>query len=322
VPGDPFKRIAWKASARRGRLLVREMEREERDVVWLVVDASVELWAGVPGEAPLDEVVEHVGALAAGLLRGGDRVGLVVYASRLRSWISPGQGAAHGALIGAALASAASCIDADRCELDEMQVASRVLEHARPLDPKGLADGPRRDLDALARRASELRSRAPFAPRVPFANTPREQTLRHYLSAFGIEVPPRREGERDKADLCLAQVFDRLLTEKPRASVVHVWAPPPSSPHSAARPLTLLARRRIEVRWTVPQLDAGVGSSPDPRGPLAEAIDDAVRARANAAQLRGERILRKMRVHLVRRAPPLHVAAHGMSAALPRNGQT
>ena len=43
VAGDPFKRIAWKASARRGQLLVREMEREERDVAWLVLDASVEL---------------------------------------------------------------------------------------------------------------------------------------------------------------------------------------------------------------------------------------------------------------------------------------
>jgi uncharacterized protein (DUF58 family) len=29
VPGDPFKRIAWKASARRGRLLVRDMDRDE-----------------------------------------------------------------------------------------------------------------------------------------------------------------------------------------------------------------------------------------------------------------------------------------------------
>ncbi|HEX4514467.1 MAG TPA: DUF58 domain-containing protein, partial [Polyangiaceae bacterium] len=43
VPGDSFKRIAWKASARRGRLVVREMERDQRDVVWLVMDASVEL---------------------------------------------------------------------------------------------------------------------------------------------------------------------------------------------------------------------------------------------------------------------------------------
>jgi uncharacterized protein (DUF58 family) len=30
VSGDPFKRIAWKASARRGRLMVRELERGSR----------------------------------------------------------------------------------------------------------------------------------------------------------------------------------------------------------------------------------------------------------------------------------------------------
>ena len=40
VSGDPFKRIAWKASARRGRLMVREFEREDRDIVWLILDAS------------------------------------------------------------------------------------------------------------------------------------------------------------------------------------------------------------------------------------------------------------------------------------------
>ncbi len=32
-PGDPFRRIAWKASAKRGQLMVRDFEREERDVV-------------------------------------------------------------------------------------------------------------------------------------------------------------------------------------------------------------------------------------------------------------------------------------------------
>ncbi len=304
VAGDPFKRIAWKASARRGRLLVREMEREERDVVWLVLDASVELWAGEPGQAPLDGAIEHVGGLAAGLLRRGDRVGLVVYASRLRSWIPPGTGAAHGALIGAALASAASYIDADRSELDESQVAARVLEHARPLDPKGLADHARRDLDALAQRAGDLRSRAPFAPRVPHAHSPREQMLRHYLAAFGIEVPPRQHGEREKAEVCLAQVLDRLVTEKPRASLVHVWAPPLATAPLMARALGLLARRRVEVRWTMPQLDAGVGTGTESRGALADAVDDAVRARARAAEARGERVLRKMRVRLVRRASP------------------
>ncbi len=43
-PGDPLKRVAWKASAHRGQLLVRKYEVEEREFVWFVIDASVELW--------------------------------------------------------------------------------------------------------------------------------------------------------------------------------------------------------------------------------------------------------------------------------------
>jgi uncharacterized protein (DUF58 family) len=59
VPGDPFRRIAWKASARRAKLLVREYEREERDGVWVLLDASVELWSGNPGESALDGAIDE-----------------------------------------------------------------------------------------------------------------------------------------------------------------------------------------------------------------------------------------------------------------------
>src|SRR6185436_10676528 len=60
---DPLKRIAWKASARRGKLMVRDHEQEERDVVWLVVDASVELWAGLHGGSPLDHAIDEAYAV-------------------------------------------------------------------------------------------------------------------------------------------------------------------------------------------------------------------------------------------------------------------
>ncbi|HEY1693533.1 MAG TPA: DUF58 domain-containing protein [Polyangiaceae bacterium] len=301
VAGDPFKRIAWKASARRGRLLVRAMEREERDVVWLVLDASVELWAGAPGESPLDHAIDELGATAARHLRRGDRVGIVVAASRLRSWIAPSRGPAHAAVLGAALASAASCIDADRSELDEAEVAQRVAEHARPLDVRGLGDLRRGDLDGLAARADLLRARAPFAPRVPFAHTPREQALRHYLAAFGIESPPRVDGERDKAETTLAQVLDKLATEKPRASIVHVWAPAPARAETSAAAIAALRRRRIEVRWTLPAYDAGVGSDTERRSPVAGVVDDAVRLRARATRSRGERMLRRLGVRVIMR---------------------
>ncbi len=53
APGDSFRKIAWKASARRGRLMVREMEVDERDVIWVVVDVAAEGWSGPIGDAPL-----------------------------------------------------------------------------------------------------------------------------------------------------------------------------------------------------------------------------------------------------------------------------
>lgn len=313
APGDAFRRIAWKASARRGRLLVREMEREERDVVWLVVDASVELWAGTLGEAPLDRVVEEVASVAAVHLRRGDRVGLVVTASRLRSWVPPGEGAAHAAKIASALASAASCVDADRSELDEGQVAQRVMEHARPLDPRGLTGLRRGDLDALAARAEQLRVRAPFAPRVPFAPAPREQLLRRYLASFGIESPPRLDGERAAAEHALVLVLDRIAGDRSRASIVHVWAPAPGKAEALGAVVGKLRRRSMQVRWCLPPIDAGIGGEDERRSPVAAVVDDAVRVRARSSRTRGERLLKKIGVRvqvrsLVRRSPRALVA--------------
>lgn len=303
VPGDAFKRIAWKASAKRGQLLVREMEREERDIVWLILDASVELWAGPPGRAPLDASVDEVAAVAARHLGRGDHVGLVVTASRLRSWIDPGSGATHAARIAGALASAASMVDADRSELDEVEVAQRVAEHARPLDPRGLADIAKGDLDALTRRAESLRSRAPFAPRVPTARSPRDQALRHYVAAFGIELPPRVDGEREKTESAIAQVLDKLAAGKPRPSIIHVWAPVPGRASPLVKGIHKARAHRCQVRWTAPAFEPSVGLSPEPfvEAPkdVREAVDDAVRVRAHASRARGERLLRQLGVKVV-----------------------
>jgi uncharacterized protein (DUF58 family) len=279
--------------------MVREMERDDRDVVWHVVEASVELLAGAAGRAPLDRVIEEVARRATRALSAGHRVGLVVAASRLRAWIAPGAGAGHAALIASALAGAVSCVDSDRSELDESEVAQRVAEHARPLDPRGLVDLEKGDLDALARRCEELVARAPFSGRASFAHTNREQTLRQYLSAFGVESPPRVEGEHAKTEGLLAQVLAKLVAEKPRASSVHVWAMPPSNPQPSAKAVSMLRSRHIEVRWTVPPLAAGLGDG-SPSATIPAVIDDAVRVRAVAMTSRGERLLRRLGVHVER----------------------
>ncbi len=312
VPGDAFKRIAWKASARRGQLLVREMEREERDVVWLLLDASVELWAGDDGKAPLDIAVDELGGVAARHIGRGDRVGLVVLASRMRTWLVPEMGPQQATKIVAALASAASMVDSDRCELDEAELAARVAEHLRPLDPRGLADIPRGNLEALAVRAEAMRARAPFAPRQPLAATPREQRFRHYIASFGIEVPPRIDGERERADTQLASALEKIAREKKhRASIVHVWAPAPGPESVVPASLRKLRARHAEVRWTMPSFEPGLAPANAAVPSVEDVVRDAVRMRVRASQARAERILRGLGVRA------RHVSQKGRPRPIP-----
>jgi len=267
APGDPLKRVAWKASARRGRLLVREMEDDEGDVVWLVVDASIELWAGQPGHAPLDRVMDEVAGVATRLLRRGDRVGLAVTASRVH-----------------------------RSALGEADLARLVAEHARPLEPGSQTPLTRRNLDELAERADKLRSRAPFTARVPFAPTPRERALRLYLSVFGIESPPRTSGEREKSESTLAWALEQLAVRKPRPSVVHVWAPAPVNPGVVARGLVALRRGRIELRWSLPAYEWAPADDARQAPVTSMIAGEVARIRASAAREKGARALRRLGV--------------------------
>lgn len=300
VPGDPFKRIAWKASARRRKLVVREMEREERDVVWLLLDASVELWAGEPGVAPLDATADEVGALATRYLSRGDMVGMAVVATRVRSWVPAAEGSAQLGKIAAALASAANMTDADRSELDEQEVALRVAEHARPLDAGGLADVGRGNLDALATKADALRSRAPFVPRPPYAKTSREQRLRHYCAAFGIELPPRVDGEREATDHTLGAMLEKILLERPRPSIVHIFAQAPVPNGATERAITRLKKKRIEVLFTLPDFEPSVleamGSAQD--RVVGALVGEAVLSRVRASKRRATLKLRRLGLKL------------------------
>ena len=65
-----------------------------------------------------------------------------------------------------------------------------------------------------------------------------------------------------------------------------------------------LRARRITLRWSLPPFDAGVGADRERRSPVADVVDEAVRARAFATRTRGERVLRRMGVHVVARDRP------------------
>jgi uncharacterized protein (DUF58 family) len=92
APGDRQRRINWPATTRTGSLQLNTFTAERTQNVVILADATAAV--GEPGETSLDLVMRGAAGAMTCYLAGGDRVGLVVYASRL-SWIGPGLGRRH-----------------------------------------------------------------------------------------------------------------------------------------------------------------------------------------------------------------------------------
>jgi uncharacterized protein (DUF58 family) len=89
TPGDRVRRINWRASARRGELVVNEMHPERNTDVILFVDSFSE--AREDAEGTLDLTVRAAAALAERYLARKDRVGIVGFGGVL-NWLLPASG--------------------------------------------------------------------------------------------------------------------------------------------------------------------------------------------------------------------------------------
>ncbi|HEY7729377.1 MAG TPA: DUF58 domain-containing protein [Gaiellaceae bacterium] len=91
-PGDRVRAINWRASARRGELIVNERHPERNTDVILFLDSFAE--ARRLDESTLDLAVRATATLATRYLDRRDRVGLVTFGGILR-WLMPGMGIAQ-----------------------------------------------------------------------------------------------------------------------------------------------------------------------------------------------------------------------------------
>ncbi len=307
--GDALRRVAWKATAKRGRLMVREYEREERDV-GLVRARRL-------GRARCGQSGLHAA-------RSGHRrsVGVCHTACGARRSRGPGRDwRAHPAFLEArsrsrhtsrilqALSHSASFVDADRSGLDEADVAARVLEHMRPLDPASAERVRSSELDRIARRADRLRARAPFEAREVLSGSKRERSLRRYLLAFGLSAPARLEPDRQRTDVELMRVLSEISRAKPRPSLIYVWSPTPDPTSRGAleRALATQVKRRHELRWVAMRFDLDLEqAAPN----SSEAVLGALSIQARAAHERGVRALARLGIRVERlrggrSAPPV-----------------
>jgi uncharacterized protein (DUF58 family) len=95
VLGDEFRDIAWRASARHGKLIVREFRLDRSQDVVVCLDRGHRMAARVAGLTRLDHAVNAAVLLAYICNRMEDRIGLVSFATDVTVGTSPGRGAAH-----------------------------------------------------------------------------------------------------------------------------------------------------------------------------------------------------------------------------------
>ncbi len=219
LPGDPFKSIAWKASAKTGRLLVREVDQEVQQTLVLVTDACGSMRGGTPGERKLDFALELCVAHGRVWLDRGDRVGLITVDGRILAHVQPGDGAAHLIRIYDALLASTEVVDADLTTLDDHEVATLVARYVRQQDGVDFAHGRRGTFDT-AELAHYLRTLAPAkSGDLPVAPTQAGAVFRRFCRERGIELPHRAGPPGGDKSHCLANSLQKAAgnTRVPRS---------------------------------------------------------------------------------------------------------
>jgi len=92
VPGDDTRRIDWKATARRRKVITRQYEEERRQQVLLVLDAGRLLAEELDGEARFEHAVRAALLLALAAVYHDDNVGVMVFADRVLHYVAPQRG--------------------------------------------------------------------------------------------------------------------------------------------------------------------------------------------------------------------------------------
>jgi uncharacterized protein (DUF58 family) len=93
LPGDDFRSIDWKATARRGAPVVREWQPERNQTVWLLLDCGRLLSARLPdGRSKLDRAVDAALAVARAAAACGDCAGAVLFGAEVEGVVPPGSG--------------------------------------------------------------------------------------------------------------------------------------------------------------------------------------------------------------------------------------
>jgi len=245
--GDPFKFIAWKATARRQQLMVRDLENEIVTTHVALVDVGTGMRQGALGKTPMDWVCDAVAALGRTAIGNGDRIGLVAFDTRPIVELSPDSGHHHYLQLVDRLLDTRSIVDADLTDVtagELVALVARYLAHqeaidvrikvAPPLDDarwmqiQAGPDGQLYDVAATGRLCKRLvdvmlgkDEKRTLKPPIVVDDDLQLRPLRVFCRLRGIELPYRATWEHGRRAAGFAAAVERAVANgKPDVAVI------------------------------------------------------------------------------------------------------
>lgn len=240
--GDPFKNIAWKATARTGRLMVREFESEIALNAYLVVDISATTRGSLErGGGKLEHSIQLATNFARAVLRGNDRCGVITFDEKVYGHLPPREGHAQMMRIGRHLVGTTNVVDETMTEYDEDEVIGTLVRYLmlqERLDFRRRSARRRRkghtpavediyDVELLnrwlrARLRVEEATEAARELRIGVLGYEELSLARRYCHLHGIEIPYRTELRYGTKEQGLVEAIETILESSRNPHIVLV----------------------------------------------------------------------------------------------------
>jgi len=91
-PDDEYRRINWKATARRGKPIATEFQTERSQNIMILLDVGRMMRSPVGEVAKLDYAINAVLLLTYVAGKKGDKIGLLAFDDQVQTWIAPRSG--------------------------------------------------------------------------------------------------------------------------------------------------------------------------------------------------------------------------------------
>ena len=329
--GDPFKFIAWKATARRQQLMVRDLENEIVTTHVVMLDVGAGMRGGPLGKTPLDWGCDAATALAKVALGSSDRIGLVGFDTRPIVELPPDTGHHHYLQLIDRLLDARSLVDADLTDVtagELVALVARYLAHqeaidvrikvAPPLDdPRWMQiqagpDGQLYDVAATARlckRLIDLVVNKPSSKDDPKARVPvvieedaQLRPLRQFARLRGIELPYRATWEHGRRAAGFAAAVERAVSAG-RPDVVVIISDLAGLAEDEARTKRAIARLRRAASSVIALVPSPAGFLPATSSVHGRRVRELVARDQRAAIEPGRRLLVRHGISVLEASP-------------------